>query len=236
MSVTLQAMTFSALSPMKRLHYSRSSGDGRSCLGLLSTLQNMSYYRRNHSSNCLIRRNILYSERNVLGVISSSINNRSSSSTTHLQPSHLIRNLTNSSGNRNYYKEHSGIKFAVRHSSINSKDKEDENENENDNEKNRKSANYERILTNNSNNNSSNNSNNNGSSEKTIILDTENDKYFYLIKQKYSPSRHQKYRQNVGDGSLEKTISNKPLNERIIQSYADVVAYFMPKGRALKYE
>ena len=223
-------MTFSALSPMKRLHYSRSSGDGRSCLGLLSTLQNMSYYRRNHSSNCLIRRNILHSERNVLGVISnSSINNRCSSSTTHLQPSHLIRNLTNSSGNRNYYKEHSGIKFAVRHSSINSKDKEDENEN--DNEKNRKSANYERILTNNSSNNSSN-----GSSEKTIILDTENDKYFYLIKQKYSPSRHQKYRQNVGDGSLEKTISNKPLNERIIQSYADVVAYFMPKGRALKYE
>ena len=234
MSITLQAMTFSALSPMKRLHYSRSSGDGRSCLGLLSTLQNMSYYRRNHSSNCLIRRNILYSGRNVLGVISnSSINNRSSSSTTHLQASHLIRNLTNSSGNRNYYKEHSGIKFAVRHSSINSKEKDEEDENENENEKNRKSANYERILTNNS---SSNNSNGIGSSEKTIILDTENDKYFYLIKQKYSPSRHQKYRQNVGDGSLEKTISNKPLNERIIQSYADVVAYFMPKGRALKYE
>ena len=234
MSITLQAMTFSALSPMKRLHYSRSSGDGRSCLGLLSTLQNMSYYRRNHSSNCLIRRNILYSGRNVLGVISnSSINNRSSSSTTHLQASHLIRNLTNSSGNRNYYKEHSGIKFAVRHSSINSKEKDEEDENENENEKNRKSANYERILTNNS---SSNNSNNNRSNEKTIILDTENDKYFYLIKQKYSPSRHQKYRQNVGDGSLEKTISNKPLNERIIQSYADVVAYFMPKGRALKYE
>ena len=58
----------------------------------------------------------------------------------------------------------------------------------------------------------------------------ENDRYYYLIKQKYSPSRHQKYRPSSGDGLLEKTISNKPLKDRIVQSYADVVAYFMPKG------
>lgn len=59
---------------------------------------------------------------------------------------------------------------------------------------------------------------------------TEKDRYYYLIKQKYSPSRHQKYRPRREDGILEKTVSNKPLNQRIIQSYTDIVAYFMPKG------
>jgi hypothetical protein len=59
---------------------------------------------------------------------------------------------------------------------------------------------------------------------------TDKDRYYYLIKQKYSPSRHQKYRPRREDGILEKTVSNKPLNQRIIQSYTDVVAYFMPKG------
>lgn len=59
---------------------------------------------------------------------------------------------------------------------------------------------------------------------------TEKDRYYYLIKQKYSPSRHQKYRPRKEDGILEKTVSNKPLNQRIIQSYTDIVAYFMPKG------
>lgn len=56
------------------------------------------------------------------------------------------------------------------------------------------------------------------------------DRYYYLVKQKYSPSRHQKYRPNGADGILEMTVSNKPLKERIIQSYTDIVAYFMPKG------
>ena len=56
------------------------------------------------------------------------------------------------------------------------------------------------------------------------------DRYYYLVKQKYSPSRHQKYRPNGADGTLEMTVSNKPLKERIIQSYTDIVAYFMPKG------
>ena len=59
---------------------------------------------------------------------------------------------------------------------------------------------------------------------------TDKDRYYYLIKQKYSPSRHQKYRPRREDGKLEKTVSNKPLNQRIIQSYTDIVAYFMPKG------
>jgi hypothetical protein len=61
---------------------------------------------------------------------------------------------------------------------------------------------------------------------------TAKDRYYYLIKQKYSPSRHQKYRPRREDGILEKTVSNKPLNQRIIQSYTDIVAYFMPKGEA----
>lgn len=61
---------------------------------------------------------------------------------------------------------------------------------------------------------------------------TEKDRYYYLIKQKYSPSRHQKYRPRREDGILEKTVSNKPLNQRMIQSYTDIVAYFMPKGEA----
>lgn len=58
----------------------------------------------------------------------------------------------------------------------------------------------------------------------------EDDRYYYLIKQKYSPSRHQKYRPSGVHGTLEMTVSNKPLKERIIQSYTDIVAYFMPKG------
>jgi hypothetical protein len=60
--------------------------------------------------------------------------------------------------------------------------------------------------------------------------DVENDKYYYLIKQKYTPTRHQKYKPNPTDGSLQKTISNKPFNERVIQNYTDMVSFFMPKG------
>ena len=56
---------------------------------------------------------------------------------------------------------------------------------------------------------------------------SDDDRYYYLVKQKYSPSRHQKYRPNGADGTLEMTVSNKPLKERIIQSYTDIVAYFM---------
>jgi hypothetical protein len=72
--------------------------------------------------------------------------------------------------------------------------------------------------------------------DKTITIpvsvsnERDDDRYYYLVKQKYSPSRHQKYRPNGADGKLEMTVSNKPLKERIIQSYTDIVAYFMPKG------
>jgi hypothetical protein len=66
--------------------------------------------------------------------------------------------------------------------------------------------------------------------QQSAINHDDSNRYYYLIKQKYSPSRHQKYRPSKKDGTLEKTVSNKPLKDRIIQSNSDVVAYFMPKG------
>ena len=66
--------------------------------------------------------------------------------------------------------------------------------------------------------------------QQSAVNDDDSNRYYYLIKQKYSPSRHQKYRPSKKDGALEKTVSNKPLKDRIIQSNSDVVAYFMPKG------
>lgn len=66
--------------------------------------------------------------------------------------------------------------------------------------------------------------------QQSAVNDDDSNRYYYLIKQKYSPSRHQKYRPSKKDGTLEKTVSNKPLKDRIIQSNSDVVAYFMPKG------
>jgi hypothetical protein len=66
--------------------------------------------------------------------------------------------------------------------------------------------------------------------QQAAVNDDDSNRYYYLIKQKYSPSRHQKYRPSKNDGTLEKTVSNKPLKDRIIQSNSDVVAYFMPKG------
>ena len=71
---------------------------------------------------------------------------------------------------------------------------------------------------------------NDNNMQQTAANDDDSDRYYYLIKQKYSPSRHQKYRPSKKNGTLEKTVSNKPLKDRIIQSNSDVVAYFMPKG------
>ena len=217
MSITLQVMTFSSLSPMRRLHYSKASRNKVSYVELLSSMQNMCHVRRNQSNYCLIRRTVLDFNRNVLCVNSSSSSSsrcRSMSSLSLGQRLQLSHNLHYRSDDRNHCREFAGVAFSVRHSSTSSKENEMENESKNKRE-------IEEAI------NSSDNSRNSNSvrtttierttttteteiKTKTTILNTENDKYFYLIKQKYSPSRHQKYRQNVSDGSLEKTVSNKP--------------------------
>lgn len=56
------------------------------------------------------------------------------------------------------------------------------------------------------------------------------DRYYYLVKQKFSPTRHQKFRPSKQDGLLQKNVSNKPFRARVFQSYTDAVSYFMPKG------
>jgi hypothetical protein len=93
------------------------------------------------------------------------------------------------------------------------------------------------VSCNRHNNNNNNKKNINHHHFSTLNTDKEaeknnidNDKYYYLIKQKYTPTRHQKYKPKGVEGTLQKTISNKPFNERVIQSYTDMVSFFMPKG------
>ena len=130
---------------------------------------------------------------------------------------HFSNNHSRYSRNRSHNNTHSRINFAIRQSSSLSKNSSDEYETV---------ARLEPEVTQLNRHDTKNNDN-----ESKIEKDGhKHDRYYYLIKQKYSPSRHQKYRSNSTDGLLEKTVSNKPLKDRIVQSYADVVAYFMPKG------
>ena len=224
-------MTSPSLSPLRRLHHfhfqrKNWSLQSRGTVVKLLSVEKVGHSRRIDQYRCLTAQLSRSTTRNISSLSGGNHrNSRSSEELLILEPI-LTRNCCkffgpawpsiycHSKNNRNKHQDytHTGISFAIRHFSSLSTNSTDDD---------RKTADIKDKIV---------RLEENDKAGKIEHDNHENDRYYYLIKQKYSPSRHQKYRPNSGDGLLEKTISNKPLKDRIVQSYADVVAYFMPKG------
>ena len=205
MSISLQRVHFLSLSPLRRMHH-------------YVQLQHDRHFFSNpsRSSRCCrvlhCSRSLNSLQDNGSSISSNKIRHNPIDSSVSL--SHLLAIRTNSQNRRKHNNgrrssEHPVFGISSRYFSSSSAEKSEENIESN-------SRDPTQLKDN--------------KMQQTAANGDDSDRYYYLIKQKYSPSRHQKYRPSKKNGTLEKTVSNKPLKDRIIQSNSDVVAYFMPKG------
>jgi hypothetical protein len=208
MTISLQRVHFLSLSPLRRMHHYVKLQHEKQLLLQPLVSRNSNSYRALHCS-----RSVHSLRNNGRSLCSNRIHHSPLVSSGYSSPLLAVRTINQSGGNHdNDHRPNEHLPFSVsgRYFSSNSVEKsEDNKESDGGN------------LTNLS---------KDDKTQQSAVNDDDSNRYYYLIKQKYSPSRHQKYRPSKKDGTLEKTVSNKPLKDRIIQSNSDVVAYFMPKG------
>ena len=207
MSLSLQRVHFLSLSPLRRMHHYVQLQHDRRIFSYPSASRGSRCCRALHCSRSL---NSL--QDNGSSISSNKIRYDPIKSSGYLSP--LLEIRTKTQNNRKYNNgrcpsEHPVFGVSSRYFSTGSAEKSEENIDSN-------SRDPIQLKD--------------DKMQQTAAIDDDSDRYYYLIKQKYSPSRHQKYRPSKKNGTLEKTVSNKPLKDRIIQSNSDVVAYFMPKG------
>ena len=207
MSLSLQRVHFLSLSPLRRMHHYVQLQHERCYILHPPVCRDSICCRTFHCSRSL---NSL--RNNGRSISSNKIHHNPLDSSGYFSPLHAVR--WSSQSERNYNKgrcpnDQFALRVSCRYFSSSSAEKSEENMKSDGRDPTQPTD--DKMQQSASNNEDSN-------------------RYYYLIKQKYSPSRHQKYRPSKKNGTLEKTVSNKPLKDRIIQSNSDVVAYFMPKG------